>query len=284
MSQIKKFGIIILAAGSSTRLGEPKQLLSYQHKSLLTRTIEAAKNARDAKVVVILGDKHTAIAEDIEPLGVDVIYNAAWEEGMSSSVRVGLSALLKGQTGAGHAAADDVAAPIEDEHEGVAATDDVAAPKVKDEHEGVAATDDVAAPIVKDEHEGVGAADDAAAPIVKDEHEGVAAADHVTAQLEGVILTVCDQPFLTSAVLQALLDEAKLSGKSIVASAYKDTLGTPVFFSRQYFEDLLALKGAQGARMLLKKYEAELASVPFDKGEIDIDTPEDYQKLITQYI
>jgi molybdenum cofactor cytidylyltransferase len=213
MSQIKKVGIIILAAGSSTRLGEPKQLLSYQHKSLLARTIEAAKNAGDAKVVVILGDKHTAIAEDIEPLGVDVIYNAAWEEGMSSSVRVGLSALLKGQTGAGHAAADDVAA-----------------------------------------------------------------------QLEGVILTVCDQPFLTSAVLQALLDEAKLSGKSIVASAYKDTLGTPVFFGRQYFEDLLALKGAQGARMLLKKYEAELASVPFDKGEIDIDTPEDYQKLITQYI
>jgi len=199
MSDLKKIGIIILAAGSSSRLGEPKQLLSYQHKSLLGRTIEAAKNTRDAIVLVILGDKHAAIAADIEPHGVHVVYNAGWEEGMSSSVRAGLLEL--------------------------------------------------------------------------------AAAD-----IDGVILTVCDQPFLTSAVLEALADQAKHSGKSIVASAYNGILGTPVYFGRAHFKELLALQGAEGAKVLLRKYKAELASVPFEKGEIDIDTKDDYQKLIDQHL
>jgi molybdenum cofactor cytidylyltransferase len=197
MSAILKIGIVILAAGSSSRLGQPKQLLSYQHKSLLARTIEAAKSTRDGIVVVILGDKHAAIAKDVEPSGVRVVYNEGWEEGMSSSIRAGLSALT------------------------------------------------------------------------------------AHTELDGVILTVCDQPFLTASVLNALRDAAESSGKSIVASAYGDTLGTPVFFSKQHFEDLLALKGAEGARMLIKKYETQVASLPFEKGEVDIDTLEDYQKLIS---
>jgi molybdenum cofactor cytidylyltransferase len=217
MSGLNTIGIIILAAGSSSRLGEPKQLLSYQHKSLLARSIEAAQNTGDGKVLVILGDKHEAIAVDIAPLGVDVLYNAAWEEGMSSSIRAGLSALLTGQ---------------------------------------------------------------AAADTPHDLNAAVTLA--MNNDLEGVILTVCDQPFLTSAVLQALLDKAKHSGKSIVASAYKNTLGSPVYFAKQHFSDLLALKGAEGARMLLRKYETQVVSVPFEKGEIDIDTIEDYQKLISQ--
>jgi len=197
MSAILKTGIVILAAGSSSRLGQPKQLLSYQHKSLLARTIEAAKSTRDGIVVVILGEKHAAIAKDVEPSGVRVVYNEGWEEGMSSSIRAGLSVLT------------------------------------------------------------------------------------AHTELDGVILTVCDQPYLTAWVLNALLDAAESSGKSIVASAYGDTLGTPVFFSKQHFEDLLALKGAEGARMLIKKYETQVASLPFEKGEVDIDTLEDYQKLIS---
>jgi molybdenum cofactor cytidylyltransferase len=206
---MSKIAIIILAAGSSSRLGSPKQLLSYQHKSLLSHTIEAAKNTADSDVVVILGDKHAEIAVDIEPLGVKIIFNTEWEEGMSSSIRTGLSALLD----------------------------------LKPE-ENTSVTGDT--------------------------------------DLDGVILTVCDQPFLSSAVLQALADQAKHSGKSIVASAYKGTLGTPVYFAKQHFQELLELKGAEGARKLLKKHEAEVASVPFEKGEIDIDTQEDYQKLISQ--
>jgi molybdenum cofactor cytidylyltransferase len=232
MSKLNKVGIIILAAGSSSRLGQPKQLLSYQHKSLLGHTIESAKNIKDGKVLIILGDKHGAIATDIAPLKVDVLYNSEWEEGMSSSIRAGLGALLTGQ----------------------------ALNEAKYDATGYPAT---------------------AAKDIDLNAESTLAA---SCDLEGVILTVCDQPFLTSAVLQALLDKAKHSGRSIVASAYKDTLGTPVYFGKQHFRDLLALKGAEGARMLLKKYDAELASVPFDKGEIDIDTKEDYQKLISQNI
>lgn len=197
MSGLKKVGIIILAAGSSSRLGQPKQLLSYQHKSLLQHTIDAAKNTRDSTVVVILGGNQECIASRIDAEGLSVMSNEAWEEGMSSSIRAGLSALTAAQP-----------------------------------------------------------------------------------DLDGVILTVCDQPFLSSQLLEALLDQAQLTGKSIVASAYNETLGTPVYFGHQYFPDLLALEGKQGAKLLLKKYEAQVVSVPFEKGEIDIDTIEDYQKLI----
>lgn len=224
MSAILKVGIVILAAGSSSRLGQPKQLLSYQHKSLLAHTIDAAKNTRDGMVVVILGDKHAAIAEDIATSGVQVVHNTGWQEGMASSIRAGISALLK-----------DNYAPVE-------------------RKSALAA--------------GEGALNTA--------HTWITGTD-----LDGVILTVCDQPFLSSSILNALLDAAETSGKSIVASAYQGTLGTPVFFSKQHFKDLLALKGTEGARMLLTRYETQVASVPFEKGEIDIDTKEDYQKLIS---
>ncbi|CAM4106589.1 molybdenum cofactor cytidylyltransferase [Pedobacter westerhofensis] len=227
MSRINQFGIIILAAGSSSRLGEPKQLLSYQHKSLLQHTIDAAKDTRDGIVVVILGGNHEAVAKEVE--GPGLIYNADWEEGMSSSIRTGLSALLEKYT-----------APEPNDPADIEGTELQAGLQSDETTTSEAQTD-----------------------------------------LDGVIITVCDQPFLTTAVLEALLDEAKLSGKSIVASAYNGTLGTPVYFGRQHFDDLLALKGQEGAKMLLKKYEAQVASVPFEKGEIDIDTFEDYQKLIS---
>jgi len=99
------------------------------------------------------------------------------------------------------------------------------------------------------------------------------------ADLDGVILTVCDQPFLTARVLIALQNKANISGKDIVASAYGGTLGTPVLFTARHFDGLMALKGREGAKKLLKKYEAELASVPFENGEIDIDTMDDYNRL-----
>jgi molybdenum cofactor cytidylyltransferase len=88
-------GLVILAAGASRRLGQPKQLLAVSGVPLLSRAIEAALAVPAVwPVVVVLG----AHAELIRPLAarrpVLVADNPAWAEGMASSLRVGLDTLL----------------------------------------------------------------------------------------------------------------------------------------------------------------------------------------------
>lgn len=88
-----RFGAVILAAGASTRMGEPKQLLPLDGQPLLLRAIDAALASTAWPVVVVLG----AHAEKIRPLlarhPVLVADNPAWAEGMASSVRAGVAIL-----------------------------------------------------------------------------------------------------------------------------------------------------------------------------------------------
>ena len=95
LSPAARSGLVILAAGASRRLGQPKQLLSVSGSPLLSRVIEAALAVPAVwPVVVVLG----AHAEMIRPLAVRrpvlVAENPAWAEGMASSLRVGLETLL----------------------------------------------------------------------------------------------------------------------------------------------------------------------------------------------
>lgn len=88
-----RFGAIILAAGASTRMGEPKQLLPLAGHPLITRTVETALESAAWPVVVVLG----AHAEKIRPLlaryPVLIAENSAWIEGMASSLRTGIATL-----------------------------------------------------------------------------------------------------------------------------------------------------------------------------------------------
>lgn len=88
-----RFGAIILAAGASTRMGEPKQLLPLDGQPLIVRTVLAALASPTWPVVVVLG----AHAEEIRPLlarlPVLVAENPAWAEGMASSIRAGVATL-----------------------------------------------------------------------------------------------------------------------------------------------------------------------------------------------
>jgi molybdenum cofactor cytidylyltransferase len=88
-------GIIILAAGSSSRLGTPKQNLIYEGQTLLQRNIKAALATGCHPVIVMLGANINTIKPTIEGLPVDIVYNEDWEEGMSSSIRLGISELQK---------------------------------------------------------------------------------------------------------------------------------------------------------------------------------------------
>jgi len=190
-------GIIILAAGSSSRLGKPKQLLEYNGYTLLRNTIIQAKLVPDSFVVVITGAYKDLMDKELAYTAAKVVHNPHWEEGMAQSITLGLYTLRASN------------------------------PKI-----------------------------------------------------EACIFTVCDQPYVTTQIFKALLDAHITSGKGIVASAYAETLGTPVLFGSNYFNDLLSLKGHEGAKKIVAKFSDDTASIPFEKGAVDIDTIEDYNNLI----
>lgn len=96
---------------------------------------------------------------------------------------------------------------------------------------------------------------------------------------EALVLIVSDQPFLNRVLLQEMIACKKNTGKGMVAAAYADIQGTPVLFDRCYFPKLLQLSGDTGAKKILRENPDDLATVSFPEGAIDIDTPEDYQKL-----
>ncbi len=90
-------GLVILAAGPSTRLGEPKQKIIFQGKSLLQRAVDSAIHSACRPVIIILGAYANEIQADIENEDVFIYPNSRWEEGMSSSIRLGIEVLQKTQ-------------------------------------------------------------------------------------------------------------------------------------------------------------------------------------------
>ena len=89
-------GIIILAAGSSSRFGSPKQNLVYQGKTLLQRAIQTSLSSGCCKgVVVVLGANEELIRENITDQQAPIVFNPDWKQGMSSSIRIGLIELKR---------------------------------------------------------------------------------------------------------------------------------------------------------------------------------------------
>jgi len=189
--------IIILAAGASTRMGFPKQLLSYKGYSLLGYTIECAIASVCKTVVVVLGANAQQIGSEINQAAVTVVENPDWNSGMGSSIRSGILSL-----------------------------------------------------------------------------------ENCSEAIEAAVITVCDQPFLYTEIINHLVATYYSTGKPIVACQYADTLGVPVLFSKSLFSELATLDGTMGAKKLISKYENEVFSIPFPLGVIDIDTPKDYQQLL----
>jgi molybdenum cofactor cytidylyltransferase len=87
-------GLIILAAGASTRMGTPKQLLLYQGRSFIRHIAEVAIASVCQPIAVVLGAHAERIKPEISQLPVQIVENHQWADGMSSSIRVGLEALL----------------------------------------------------------------------------------------------------------------------------------------------------------------------------------------------
>lgn len=88
-----RFGVVILAAGASTRMGTPKQLLAVEGQPLVARAVSAALASPAWPVVVVLGAQAGQIRPVLARLPVLVAENPAWGEGMASSIRAGITTL-----------------------------------------------------------------------------------------------------------------------------------------------------------------------------------------------
>jgi molybdenum cofactor cytidylyltransferase len=91
---VNSCGIVILAAGASVRLGKPKQLLRYNGRTLLGHAVKEALNSNADVVVVMLGNNANQFKKEMDEKKVHIVVNKGWEEGMASSVRLGLDAML----------------------------------------------------------------------------------------------------------------------------------------------------------------------------------------------
>lgn len=191
-----KIAAIILAAGNSSRLGRPKQNLIFEGETLLNRVVQTVKSLGLDEIVLVLGANKRSILEHLKADGITLLTNESWQEGMSSSLQLGLKHLLS----KGH--------------------------------------------------------------------------------FDNLLLLLSDQPYVTSDVLRQMLDIHLQSGKGLTAAIYQDTVGVPAIFGQKYFHELLALKGAEGAKKVLMNHKEVLSAFEFPEGNIDIDTEEDYRKLL----
>jgi molybdenum cofactor cytidylyltransferase len=85
---------ILLAAGASTRLGKPKQLLQVGGESLLRRAARIALEAGSSPSLVVLGASAAMVRNELNGLAVQTLINAEWREGVGSSLRCAIHAVL----------------------------------------------------------------------------------------------------------------------------------------------------------------------------------------------
>jgi molybdenum cofactor cytidylyltransferase len=88
-----RIAAIILAAGSASRMGQPKQLLDWDGRPLVRVVAEHALAARLDCVLVVVGAAGDRVAAALADLPVELVENPAYDEGQSTSLRAGIAAL-----------------------------------------------------------------------------------------------------------------------------------------------------------------------------------------------
>jgi molybdenum cofactor cytidylyltransferase len=191
----RSVGAIILAAGGSRRMGQPKQLLPFRERTLLRHAVETAVASVCRPIVVVIGAHLQLVRLELQSLPVLVAHNPTWQSGIGSSLHVAIAALKA--------------------------------------------------------------------------FDGI----------EGAVITLADQPFVTARALNRIVEAHYVSGKHVVASEYADTYGVPVFIGEQLFDEIAALQGDQGAKSVIVRHLEAMTTVPLVEAAFDIDTPKDYERL-----
>ena len=103
-------------------------------------------------------------------------------------------------------------------------------------------------------------------------------------EADGVLITLLDQPLITTSYIEKMVNAYQPDSQQIVVShSPSGWIGVPVLFDKCYFKDLSELKNDEGAKKVIKRYEKKV--ILLEGGEIfeDMDTPETYQQLQNKY-
>ena len=98
-----------------------------------------------------------------------------------------------------------------------------------------------------------------------------------------ILLTLCDQPLVTPEVLRSLVRRHHETRAPIVACAYGDTLGVPALFDASLADELAHVAPERGAKVLIASYGSRVARVHVPSAEIDVDTADDYARLLSPH-
>jgi molybdenum cofactor cytidylyltransferase len=197
MEKDAQLGVVILAAGKASRMGEPKALLSYNGHSFLLNTFNLAQSVHPTGIVTVLGHYFNQMSAHCNTHKIPFVLNEAYGNGMSSSIKCGLTYLLS----------------------------------------------------------------------------------HFP-QVNMILILLADQPKINTEHISSLLHKVRSSKYLMVCTSYSATFGVPAVFKKEYFHELLELKGEKGAKNLIEKGVLDHENtVLCEDGRIDIDTPEDYKKL-----
>lgn len=96
--------------------------------------------------------------------------------------------------------------------------------------------------------------------------------------VDGVVITLVDQPLVTSSALDRLL-EAFNAGKRIVAAGYNDTAGVPVVMGSEHIVELTTLHGDRGAGAWIRQRLQSVTVIPMPEAAVDVDTSDDLDRI-----
>lgn len=188
---------ILLAAGASSRMGQPKQLLPFRGTTLVRHAAQTMLASACSPVLVVVGCESDRVRAELHGLEVTVVDNPNWKGGIGTSIAAAVTIL------------------------------ETVLPQ----------------------------------------------------KAAGALLMLCDQPLVTSELLDALAHAIK-SGEHLAAgSSYGGTIGVPAAFSCELFAELLLLEPSSGAKTVLARHMGRVQAVPFPPAATDVDSPEQYAQL-----
>jgi molybdenum cofactor cytidylyltransferase len=181
---------VVLAAGSSTRMGRNKLLLELDGESLVRRAVRAAREAVD-RVVVVLGHDEERVRAELRGLECTTVVNPDHARGVGTSVH----------TGVRYAAADT----------------------------------------------------------------------------DAIVIVLADMPFVTAAMIAALVGRYRQTGAPVVVSHYGEVQAPPTLYDRALFAELVSIDDERCAKQVVRRHQAEAEVVAWPQSALqDVDVPADY--------
>jgi molybdenum cofactor cytidylyltransferase len=185
---------VVLAAGRATRMGGGKLLLPVDERPMVQRVVDASLGSHASQTIVVVGHDAEGVMQALGDRPVTVVMNPDYAEGMSTSLRAGLSAV-------------DPAA-------------------------------------------------------------------------DGALILLGDQPFVSSSLLDVLIDRFAQCEEPVVRASVGGRPGNPVLVSASLFREIARERGDVGGRHVIERLGDDVCLVPVDDPHqlVDIDSPQEYEK------